>query len=182
MTVQFGDARLPPRFWRKVDVDSRGCWVWTAGKFTNGYGSFSIAGGTVLTRRLAYSTLIGDIPEGLQLDHLCRVRHCLNPEHLEPVTCRENLMRGDTLAADHAARTHCPNGHPLAEGNLVPAVARRHGRGCQTCARERSAERNALIRRAVQASGLTHANYLAEYGSSRASALSVIRMAQPSAA
>jgi hypothetical protein len=85
--------------------------------------------------RVAYELLVGPIPEGLELDHLCRNTRCVNPEHLEPVTGRENLMRAvSSWAAKNAAKTHCPQGHPYDEENTK--VKRDGGRACRACGRE----------------------------------------------
>lgn len=96
------------RFWDKVD--KRGpiptwapflgrCWVWTAGRFPSGYGCFKLNGKSTLAHRVAYEWLIGPIPEGLEIDHLCRVRGCCNPAHLEPVTPAENVQRARLVSA-----------------------------------------------------------------------------------
>jgi hypothetical protein len=84
------------RFWAKVDA--RGpCWLWTAGQTSNGYGRFGLTSRDKrLAHRFAWELLIGQVPEGLQLDHLCRVRLCVNPDHLEPVTPQENWARSHT--------------------------------------------------------------------------------------
>jgi len=85
------------RFWRKVDFGAPGdCWRWTGAISDTGYGDFflSISVGTVRAHRWAYEERRGPIPRGMDLDHLCRVRHCVNPDHLEPVTRAENLRRG----------------------------------------------------------------------------------------
>lgn len=100
------------RFWGKVEKTSS-CWLWTAAR-TDGYGRL----GNEYAHRVAYRMLVGPIPLGLQLDHLCRVRHCVNPAHLEPVTQRENVLRGETIVARNAVKTHCPHGHPLSGHNL----------------------------------------------------------------
>jgi len=106
----------------RVEVDEFGCWNFTGGLSNTtpgkGYGRMSINGRMHYTHRIAYEALVGPVPEGLDLDHLCRNRKCCNPEHLEPVTRRENLMRGDTLAAAHHEGRNC--------GFL----------GCKTCRRE----------------------------------------------
>lgn len=83
-------------FWRKVDVGHPlGCWVWTAAVGSHGYGVFNPEPGTTaLAHRHAYTLLVGPIPDGLDLDHLCRNRVCVNPDHVEPVTRRENVQRG----------------------------------------------------------------------------------------
>lgn len=96
------------RFTAKVAPRADGCWIWTAAvDKTTGYGKFHADGHTVNAHRFAYETFVGPVPAGLDLDHLCRVRSCVKPAHLEPVTRRENLMRGDTLAAAHAAGDDC---------------------------------------------------------------------------
>ena len=82
------------RFWAKVERTDR-CWLWTAGLDAYGYGQFYLAGGTMVkAHRFAWELELGPIPRGLTLDHLCRVRHCCRPSHLEPVTSRENVQRG----------------------------------------------------------------------------------------
>ena len=98
MTKNLAEAE---RFWGKVDLDGPdGCWLWTASTDKDGYGQFGVGSqidGTATmakSHRWAHEHLVGPIPEGLQIDHLCRVRSCVNPGHLEPVTNRENLRRG----------------------------------------------------------------------------------------
>ena len=127
------------RFWAKVEI-TEGCWLWTASRTPDGYGKLKVAGRWGRAHRVAYEQLVGPIPDGLQIDHLCRVRHCVNPAHMEPVTCRENLMRGDTVTARNAAKTHCPQGHPLEAGNLGLSELRRGKRACLICSRERTRE------------------------------------------
>ena len=80
------------RFWRKVDR-SGDCWIWTAGTYTQGYGSFAIGYTSIQAHRFAWTHLRGPIPEGLTLDHLCRTKRCVNPSHLEIVTHAENSRR-----------------------------------------------------------------------------------------
>ncbi len=128
---------LPDRFLDKIAFEpNTGCWLWTAGRNADGYGWFKAEQGAVLAHRYAYERLIGPVPDGRQLDHLCRVRHCVNVfGHIEPVTCRENVLRGTGLAADAARRTHCINGHPFDEQNTI---RRRSGRrDCRACGRAR---------------------------------------------
>ena len=127
-----GDPRLPECFRSKVGVcEVTGCWLWKAQISSTGYGVYR----SKPSHRFAYTALVGEIPDGLQIDHLCRNRACCNPGHLEPVTCRENLLRGETLAAANAAKTHCPAGHPYAGDNLK---IKRGGRCCRECERARS--------------------------------------------
>jgi len=121
------DAPLD-RYWAKVQVGELDeCWNWTAYRDENGYGRFSVNGRYVLAHRFAYEALVGPIPEGLELDHLCRNRACENPWHMEPVTCQVNVLRGIGLAALNAAKTHCPQGHPYDADNT------RHYRGWRYC-------------------------------------------------
>ena len=124
------------RFWARVEK-TEGCWLWMRPNGSTGYGQFRVAGQTVGAHRFAYELLVGSIPEGLTLDHLCRVRHCVNPAHMEVVTQRVNILRGDTLPARNAAKTHCPQGHPLAEENLCPDQVRKGKRACLVCRRVR---------------------------------------------
>ena len=132
--MKYGDERLPLRFWQKVHPDGPGgCWEWVAGLGTGGYASFSWDGKTCLAHKLAYQRLVGQVPDGLELDHMCRVRHCVNPEHLEPVTHVENVRRGDG-GKYLLAKTHCPQGHPYSEENTYTRPS--GSRCCRTCRRE----------------------------------------------
>lgn len=81
------------RFWHRVELGDGGCWLWTGGKTTAGYGSFKYDGHSGYAHRYAYEVMVGEIPDGLELDHLCRVRNCVNPEHLDPVTPSVNKQR-----------------------------------------------------------------------------------------
>jgi hypothetical protein len=139
--LRHGDVNWRPltpeeRFWMKVDrgrVDE--CWGWLASIAGNGYGQFTVAGATALAHRVAYEMAYGVIPAGLQIDHLCRTRSCVNPGHLEAVTPRENVMRApDTLGARFAAKTHCPHGHAYDEANTT--YRKNGGRRCRACNRE----------------------------------------------
>ena len=130
-------------FWAKVDKsDPEGCWLWT-GALSDGYGSFGIEGHrTKGAHRYAYETLVGPVPSGLQLDHLCRVRNCVNPDHLEPVTQRENLLRSEGAAARNARKTHCENGHPFDDENTSSTNGKRR---CRACGRESEQRRRADV-------------------------------------
>lgn len=101
--------------------DATGCWNWTRTIQPNGYGRISIDGRLVYVHRAAYEAFVGPIPDGLDIDHLCRNRRCCNPEHLEAVTRRTNLLRGDTITAAHVAGRNC--GH----------------HGCRSCRRFQAA-------------------------------------------
>lgn len=137
---------ITERFWAKVALpNERGCLLWTAATDKDGYGRFLVRKGeTRRAHRIAYVLTVGAIPDGLVLDHLCRQPGCVRPDHLEPVTNRENIRRGDAparsgerAAARHAAVTQCPQGHPYSAENTYAYAAkdgtrRRH---CRTCAR-----------------------------------------------
>lgn len=125
------------RFWKKVDKSGAGgCWLWTANVSQGGYGRFwtKAPGEKVKSHqahRWAYEDLVGPIPEGLTLDHLCRVRRCVNPCHMEPVTMGVNVNRGNPNWKQRLARTHCPKGHAFDEANthILPDGSRR----CRAC-------------------------------------------------
>ncbi|HEV2928117.1 MAG TPA: HNH endonuclease signature motif containing protein, partial [Propionibacteriaceae bacterium] len=115
----FEVVEVAARFWAKVDRSGGpdACWPWTANRMDSGYGRYSIDGRSKLAHRISYELSVGSIPDGLQIDHLCRNKPCVNPTHLEAVTQRENLLRGDTVPARNAARTHCANGHEFTPEN-----------------------------------------------------------------
>jgi hypothetical protein len=124
------------RFMEHVAIDSEtGCWLWTASLTGPGYGQFKVHGRLVLAHRFAYELVHGPIPADRELDHLCRVRRCVNPTHLEPVTTRENLLRGQSFAAINARKTHCPAGHPYAGANVWREST--GARKCRTCKQAR---------------------------------------------
>jgi hypothetical protein len=129
------------RFWAKVEKRVDGCWVWTAKITSHGYGEFWIDGRGRGAHRVAYELVIGPIPEGLEIDHLCRVRNCVNPAHLEAVTASENIKRTFVRGRRHHNRdaTHCRLGHPLEGDNLY--ISPRGGRFCRICARRRDEAR-----------------------------------------
>lgn len=128
------------RIMRDHEVDEvSGCWNWTASRNANGYGRlhFGASGKMQLAHRLAYELLVGPIPDGLVLDHLCRNRSCINPDHLEPVTDRVNILRGEGWAARAARQTHCPSGHPYDEVNTYQWRGIRYCRACRAAAHKR---------------------------------------------
>ncbi len=120
------------RFWPKVDrADEDGCWLWTAALDQDGYGLFWDGRKTVRAHRWAYEQLHGPIPEGRELDHLCRTHACVRSSHLEPVTQRENILRGVGFAAANARKTHCLRGHEFTPENTY--VREGGWRVCRQC-------------------------------------------------
>jgi hypothetical protein len=156
------------------------CWEWTRSRHEFGYGRVVIPGkGMGYAHRVTYEQLVGPIQPGLVLDHrTCQNPPCANPRHLEPVTDRINLLRGATMSADQAARTHCPQGHELAGGNLTPSLLARGRRDCLTCNRARSAEQHAARRAAREALGLRQSEYQRRYGQSAHVAREILRRTQ----
>jgi hypothetical protein len=136
------------RFWSKVDkngpVVSDGlgaCWLWTASIGLFGYAQIRMGGRggqMVLVHRWSYEHTVGPIPAGSQLDHLCRVRHCVRPEHLEPVTAKVNTERGTGPTAANSTKTSCPKGHEYTGENTY--LTKRNGRACRACARASTQE------------------------------------------
>jgi len=115
MSQLFGDSCLPQRFWDKVSPEpNSGCWLWNGAIDRGGYGRVATGNWrSAGAHRTAYTALVGPVPASLHLDHLCRVRCCVNPAHLEPVTPRENMLRGVSPHAVNARKTHCAKGHPM---------------------------------------------------------------------
>lgn len=122
------------RFWAKVRVGDD-CWEWVGARFGSGYGAINRDGHTISAHRVSYELLVGPIPDGLELDHLCRNRWCVRPDHLEPVVHVENVRRSPL---GPSARTHCPQGHPYEGDNLYVKPSGR--RVCVTCRRARASE------------------------------------------
>lgn len=136
---------LPPSFWGHVDK-SGDCWEWTGGRAGGGYGRFHIAGVQRQAHRLAYEDAKGAVPADLDMDHLCRNRGCVNPDHLEPVTRQINLLRSPiTITAINAAKTECVNGHVFTDDNTM--YLKNGTRRCRVC--RRASTRRAKAKLAV---------------------------------
>jgi hypothetical protein len=138
------------RFWDQVDTTGI-CWDWQ-GSTSDGYGLFGRSDRHVQqAHRYAYEDLVGPIPDELQLDHLCRNRRCVNPDHVEIVTNRINALRGFGVSGINARQTHCIHGHPFDEANTYYKPD--GGRQCRACRREtdKSERRRNRPRRGVRA-------------------------------
>ena len=118
------------------------CWIWMRGLNADGYGQTNKRGKNVRSHRVAYEMFVGLIPDGLQIDHLCRVRRCVNPEHLEPVTAQENTLRGVGLAGIITRTGQCFRGHTLAEDECVTGKRR----GCRQCVAVVAANKRKAVR------------------------------------
>jgi hypothetical protein len=140
------------RFWRFVEKLDNGCWAWKGAKSSSGYGKFWSGTREMVAHRFGYELLVGEIPPGLDLDHLCRVRDCVNPDHLEPVTRQENLRRGNvggyrdspaSAPSLNRAKTHCKYGHEFTPENTYVNTTKRgtEHRQCRTCHRLRTRAR-----------------------------------------
>ncbi|MEU9606399.1 HNH endonuclease signature motif containing protein [Streptomyces sp. NPDC048057] len=133
------------RFLAYVTAAPGGCWQWTGYLMPNGYARFSVAGERRYAHRVAYEAVHGPIPDRLVIDHLCRNRGCVNPDHLEAVTQRINVLRGVSFAAARARQIRCLRGHRFTVANTY--VARNGTRKCRTCraaARARSRRRRGV--------------------------------------
>jgi hypothetical protein len=153
--VPFLDARLPQRFWDKcIPEPNSGCWIWIGARSRlddHGYGKIRVGQRALYAHCVAYEAIVGATSTELQLDHLCRNRCCVNPAHLEPVTQRVNIMRGESPTAVNASKTHCPMGHELTGPNLVPGRLRRGERKCRECKNEQGRRWMSARRAAVRA-------------------------------
>lgn len=113
-----------------VVIDESGCWLWQKSKRSSGYGQICFDGRIEYVHRVSYEVFVGPIPEGQEIDHLCRVRHCANPKHLEPVSHADNIRRSDAVMGVNHRKTSCSNGHPFDEKNTRHKNGRRYCRAC----------------------------------------------------
>jgi hypothetical protein len=133
-----GGRDVAERFWLKVDRSGE-CWEWQGAK-TLGYGHFSLNKKAVKAHRVAYELTRGPIPDGLVIDHLCRNRACVKPDHLEPVTHAVNILRGTGQSARNARKTVCKYGHALTPDNVYVHPAN-GSRNCRQCHRDNESRR-----------------------------------------
>lgn len=127
--------QLPEQFQANIFIDESGCWLWQR-SLQFGYGTAHLNGKRSRAHRFVYELLVGPIPEGMCIDHLCRVRHCVNPAHLEVVTNKENVLRGIGYTAQQARQAVCKRGHQLTGDNM--RLSKKGFRVCMTCKRLRS--------------------------------------------
>lgn len=126
-------------FRKKIQPMSNGCAEWTGAINSSGYSSFGVRENgkvkTYLAHRISYQLYVGEIPDGLVLDHLCRNRKCVNPKHLRVTTNRENLLCGNSFSGLNFRKTHCKHGHKFTKENTI--IAKREGNGlgrrCRAC-------------------------------------------------
>ena len=132
------------RFWRYVEPEpNSGCWLWIGTRDHHDYGVFWNGEKTVRAHRFAYEHFRAPIPTGLGIDHRCRVTSCVNPQHLDPCTQRENVLRGIGLTAENARKEVCPQGHSYEVFGYIRPSGRRQ---CQACHLERNREYKRRIR------------------------------------
>jgi HNH endonuclease len=143
------DKQLSSFFSRVEKTDT--CWLWRGQITWNGYGLFNSNPLRKVAHRWLWEAWFGDVPKGLQLDHLCRVRNCVNPAHLEPVTQQENIKRGISGfigGLRNSSKTQCPKGHPYSEDNTSVYIKAngRTNRRCKACHRDKEIIRRAKIK------------------------------------
>ena len=140
--------QLPQRVLSKLKLSSSGCWLWTSNIINSGYGTLTTGSRrdcsrrTELIHRFVYEQLVGKIPPGMQIDHICEIKHCVNPKHLRLVTHRFNTLRSDTISGLNSRKTHCPRGHSY------DLIKNNGQRSCSICHRNEERERAARKRHA----------------------------------
>ena len=122
---------------RIMPIPESGCWIWLGSCAQSGYAHVKIDHKTRYIHRIIYEHFKGPISPGLTIDHLCRVRCCINPDHLEQVTRGQNVLRGESTSAKNRRKTHCIHGHELCGANLVHVKSRPRTRVCRICTQAR---------------------------------------------
>lgn len=138
--IEMSDAELVRYRSKLSPPNERGCILWRGTMSGIGYGQFWLRRKAVLAHRVAVWISGRETAKGMHVDHLCRTPACVNPDHLEVVTPRENHLRGVGIGALNVIKTHCPKGHPLEDGNLDRYALKSGRRACQTCMRQRCRE------------------------------------------
>jgi len=135
---------LRQRFWEKVAVGlPEMCWEWQASGWANGYGAFCVNGKNTTAHRAAWEIHNGPIPDGLHIDHICKNRRCVNPDHLRAVTPRDNVtLNSESVVAANRTKTHCSRGHEFNEDNTRWTGGTRSCRACRRMTRRSWQQRN----------------------------------------
>ncbi len=141
--IQFGDERLPKRFWSKVQpCPMSGCWIWVGGHNGHRYGIVSRDGRQTLSHQWTFDVAYGAVPVGMEIDHKCNTRECCNPAHLRPLTHADNLARSNSVSSVNRRATHCPTGHEYTFENTY-RNPRNGDRQCKQCRARHEAKRSA---------------------------------------
>lgn len=148
MSRSVTDLSWQPRdafFWKYANPEpNTGCWLWSGAGDEKGYGFVRSRGANYRAHRLAWEILRSPIPDGLTIDHLCKVKCCVNPDHMEVVSSVENTLRAETWSGRNSRRTACPSGHPYVGDNIKWQEGRRY---CRECQRKYGRERGRRLRR-----------------------------------
>jgi hypothetical protein len=169
------DEKEAYRFDEKIEPGDK-CHEWMAAKDAHGYGQFRLRGKLKGAHVLSWQRNAGrEVRKGLQVNHLCKNESCVNADHLQEATPRENVLHGDSFASKNLTRTHCPSGHEYTEANCRPSALKAGWRECITCSLAKAREQRALLTEAKEILGITMAEYRSQFGSSRGVALDIIK-------
>lgn len=138
MTEKYRAKRQENIIKKSMQIPYSGCWIWTGGTINNGYGQSFSEGKKCLAHRLSYTIFEGEIPSGLTIDHLCKNILCVNPNHLQPVSMRENVMRSNSVCSLNSKKTHCSRGHEYSIENTY--IYKNGWRQCKECWKIRALE------------------------------------------
>lgn len=142
--MRFQTVPVAIRLERNSVRDEHGCLLWTGALNPNGYGKMQVGDLDTGAHRVSYTEHVGPIPDGFEVDHLCKVRHCIEPTHLEAVTSAENTARCDSPHGINARKVACIHGHPFDDENTYWHDGRRRCRKCRAAASRRYVERKAM--------------------------------------